>query len=98
VSGDADAVWDAGCVAVCNPDGAGAFREPQAERLVVALRVGSPAAEIDIITDNDSNGIDHAKSVRRMLCVDAELRRRVRIIRPPEGYKDAAAFLIGSPE
>jgi len=91
---DADALWEAGCIAVCNPDGAGSFREAQAERLIKAMREGAPAAEIDIVSDNDSTGIDHAKAVRRMLLVDSDLRGRVRIVLPPEEYKDAAEFLI----
>ena len=92
---DADALWDAGCIAVCNPDGAGSFKEAQAGRIIEAIRDGSPSAEIDIVADNDSTGINHAKSVRRMLAIDSNLRSRIRIVRPPEEYKDAAEFLIG---
>jgi hypothetical protein len=92
---DADALWNAGCIAVCNPDGAGSFREAQAERLIDAMRDGAPAAEIDIVSDNDGDGIEHAKSVRRMLSADSDLRSRVGIVLPPEEYKDAAEFLIG---
>jgi len=92
---DADALWSAGCIAVCNPDGAGSFREAQAHRLIEAMREGAPAAEIDIIADNDSTGIDHARAVRRMIVGDADLRQRVQILQPPKAYKDVAEFLMG---
>jgi len=39
---DADAFWDRGCVAVCNPDGAGSFRPAQAQRLSEAMFLSAP--------------------------------------------------------
>jgi hypothetical protein len=94
---DCDSVWDATCIAVCNPDGAGSFQDAQASLLIEAMREGAPSAEIDIIADNDSAGIDHARKVRRMLAVDANLRRRIRIVRPPDGCKDISELLVGRP-
>ena len=136
---DADALWEADCIAVCNPDGAGSFREAQAARLIAAMRGCPPAltntdtagrharnrrektsirllnseatlgqhtemiegdaylvaAEIEIIADNDSAGIDHARAVWRMIAVDEDLRGRVWISRPSGEHKDIADLLAG---
>lgn len=90
---DADALWFADCIAVCNPDGAGSFREAQAARLIEAMRDGAPAAEITIISDDDEAGIKAARRAYRLLAVDEDLRSRISVLLPPPGCKDVAEFL-----
>lgn len=94
---DADALWDVGCIAVCNPDGAGSFRGHQAQTLVDAMREGEPAAELTVVADDDAKGIAHAKAVRRMLLeLDSSLKQRIEVVLPPEGCKDVADFITRS--
>jgi len=51
---DADALWAVGCVAVCNPDGAGSFRPAQAQRLTEAVFISGPVLiEGQVIHDVD---------------------------------------------
>jgi hypothetical protein len=91
---DADAVWGVGCIAVCNPDGAGSFRTHHARTIVDAMRDGEPAAELTIVADDDEKGLAHAKSIRRMLLeLDASLKNRIEVVLPPVGCKDVAEFL-----
>lgn len=90
---DADAIWDVGCIAVCNPDGAGSFREHQAATLIAAMREGAPSAEITIVGDDDETGVPAALRTYRMLAVDSELKQRIEVVLPPVGCKDVAEFV-----
>lgn len=91
---DADAVREVGSTAVCNPDGAGSFREHQARTLVEAMREGEPSAELCIIADADPKGLEHAKRTRRLLLdIDSSLKHRIEVVLPPFGAKDVSEFL-----
>lgn len=79
---DADALQGLGLPATCNPGGAGKWRHQHTEVLA--------GKRVAIIADTDEPGRRHARQVAAALRGTAET---VRVIEPPEGHKDAAAWL-----
>ena len=100
---DADAVWDAGLVAIATP-GAGSLTPEQAARIAAAITDGDDHpdpdvaamshATIDIVGDDDQAGLEGAKKIRRKLLEACpRLRGRIRISLPPEGLNDVGEWL-----
>ena len=90
---DADAIWDAGCIGVCNPDGAGSFREHHAGILGAALKAGAPAAQITIVADDDPVGIKHARRIHTLLLAASPAgHEQTEIVLPPAGTHDIAHY------
>lgn len=99
---DADALRSADCIATCNPDGAGCFREFHAQLLITAMTSGDDHSDPDlaamshstitIVSDDDPSGVglEHAKRIYWSLLKEKSLQGRVRVALPPEGSKDVA--------
>lgn len=75
---DVEAIERAGGVATCNPMGAGKWRDEYADLLA--------GGDIIIVPDQDGTGIKHAADVEGSLGGKA---RRVRVVEPAAGCKDA---------
>lgn len=79
---DADAVTALGEVATTMPNGAGSWSKIHTEAL--------KGAEVGVIADNDTAGLEHAVDVYRQLTAAG---CTVNIYRPPDGVKDVADLL-----
>lgn len=79
---DADAVSALGEVATTMPNGAGSWSKIHTEAL--------KGAEVGVIADNDTAGLEHAVDVYRQLTAAG---CTVSIYRPPDGVKDVADLL-----
>lgn len=79
---DADAVTALGEVATTMPNGAGSWSKIHTEAL--------KGAEVGVIADNDTAGLEHAVDVYRQLTAAG---CTVSIYRPPDGVKDVADLL-----
>ena len=100
---DADSLWDAGLVAMTSGS-AGSLTPGQAARIAAAVTDGDDHAdpdvaamahaEITILADADQTGLEGAVKVRTTL-LDAcpRLRGRVRLLRPPAGFKDVSEWI-----
>lgn len=100
---DADSLWDAGLISMTSGS-AGSLTLGQAARIAAAIIDGDDHpdpdvaamahATIEIIADGDQAGIDGAKKARRtLLAACPQLRGWIRILRPPEGFKDVSAWI-----
>jgi len=90
---DADTLLELDCLGTCAPEGAGSFR-PHHARLLAGAMGDGPRAQLVVVADRDSAGVDHARRVRQLL-LDGRphLAERVLLRLPPAGAKDLAAWL-----
>jgi len=98
---DADALWETGNIAVCNPDGAGSFNSHHAKLLAAAMcapfveGVEDPGhSELIVLADADDVGLRHARKAAALILEMAPgLEQQIRVQRPPAGFKDIAEWL-----
>jgi putative DNA primase/helicase len=82
---DVDVLMRAGCVATCNPNGAGKWHA--VEQLARDVLAGS---QVIVVPDQDPPGWAHARQVVESL---RDVAGSIHVLRPPAGFKDAAQVL-----